>query len=180
MTTSIGGKTVELLNDGSHIWAYNPDDPHAHANNVAGMLKAFLNRLASSTEAESIDLATRVIEKNRLAVIWARLFVAAARRPQALGALLWPYASALPFLRSIDTKKDAIDAVAAIYPTLDASEKSQFEQTVQTIVFEGYENPDRVKERFLATLFRAIGDANLVSPEAKTLGLQRVRGYHLL
>ena len=169
VTATIGNKTVELLDDGSHIWAYNPDDPHAHTNNLAGMLKAFLNRLTTGTEAESVDLATRVIEKNRLAVIWDRLFVAAARRPEVLGALLWPYASAIMFLRSSDTKKDAIDAVAAIYPTLDAGEKLNFEQTVQTIVFDGYENPDRVKQRFLATLFRAIGDTNLASPEAKAL-----------
>jgi hypothetical protein len=166
---TIGGKAVELLDDGSHIWAHNPDDPHAHASNVAGMLKAFLDRLAKGTEAESVDLAARVIERNRIAVIWDRLFVAAARRPQVLGGLLWPYASAQPFLKSSDTKKDAIDAVAAVYPTLDADEKLRFERTMQTIVFEGYENPDRAKQRFLATLFRTIGDMNLVSPEAKAL-----------
>lgn len=165
----VAGKSVELLDDGSHVWAHDPDDRHAHADNAAGMLKAFMTRLLTSPANDAINLATLAIDRNRLAVLWSRMFLAAARRPDALGALMWPYASALPFLKSIDTRKDAIDAVAAIYPTLSANERHQFEQTAGTVTFEEYENPERTKQRFLGTLFQAIGDKNLATADAKKL-----------
>jgi hypothetical protein len=82
---------------------------------------------------------------------------------------MWPYASSSSFLKSVDTRKDAIDAVAAFYPTLSADDRRSFEEAVKTITFQEYENPERIKGRFLATLFRAIGDQNLATLEAKSL-----------
>jgi hypothetical protein len=170
----IGGKAVALLDDGSHVWAHNPDDPHAHASNTAGMLEAFKKRLLTSPEEDTKNLATLAINANRLAVLWARMFLAAARRPDVLGALMWPYASSLPFLESIDTRKDAIDAIAAVYPSLSIDDRKRFEQAVNTITFEDYENPERAKKRVLGTLFRAIGETNLATDSAKQLLAQAV------
>ena len=169
VSTIIGGQAVELLDDGSHIWAHNPDDPHAHASNTAGLLNAFKTRLLTSNAEVASNLATLAISENRLAVLWARLFLAAARRPDVLGTLMWPYTSSLPFLESIDTRKDAIDAVAAIYSSRSIDDRKRFEQEVNAISFEGYENPERAKQRILGTLFRAIGAANLATDDAKEL-----------
>lgn len=166
---NVDGKTIRLLDDGSHVWAHNPDNPYAHADNVAGLIGAFKRRLLESPESDAVNLAQITIATNRLAVLWARMFLAAAKRPDVLGALMWPYASSSPFLKSVDTRKDAIDAVAAFYPTLSADDRKSFEEGVKTITFEEYENPERNKRRFLATLFRAIGNKNLATPEAKNL-----------
>lgn len=169
VSTAIGGKDVKLLDDGSHVWAHNPDDPHAHASNSAGMLEAFKQRLLTGPEDEAKNLATFAINSNRLAVVWARMFLAAARRPDVLGLLMWPYASSLPFLTSTDTQKDAIDAVAAIYPSLSDSDRQRFERAVFTITFEKYENPERARKRQLGRLFQTIGSTNLATDNAKRL-----------
>jgi len=162
-------KSVALLDDGSHSWAHNPDDPHAHASNAASMIDAFKQRLLNAPASDAASLAQLVISANRLAVLWARMFLAAARRPEVFGAIMWPFATSHAFLRSIDTRKDFIDAVAAVYPTLTADIKKGFEEAVNLITFEGYENPERMKRRFLATLFGAIGQSNLETTDAKGL-----------
>jgi len=169
VSIDVDGKTIHFLDDGSHVWAHNPGDSYAHADNMAGQLGAFKRRLLESPESDAVNLAQITIATNRLAVLWARMFLAAAKRPDVLGALMWPYASSSPFLKSVDTRKDAIDAVAAFYPTLSADDRKSFEEAVKTITFEEYENPERSKRRFLATLFRAIGDKNLATPEAKSV-----------
>jgi hypothetical protein len=70
-------------------------------------------------------------------------------------------------LRSNDTRKDAIDAIAAIYSTLSPPDKRQFEDTALMIPFDTYENPERARQRFLATLFGSIGHDNLETDAAR-------------
>jgi len=166
---TVAGQTVVLLDDGSHIWAHDPDDRYAHADNVAGMIKAFKKCLLDGSPSDAINLAQFAIANNRLALLWARMFLAAARRPNVLGPVMWPFASSPQFLRSNDTRKDAIDAVAAVYSTIAPRDKRQFEEAVFAIPFDEYENPERAKRRFLATLFGAIGHDNLEVDAAKLL-----------
>jgi hypothetical protein len=164
---TVAGQTVALIDDGSRIWAHDPDDRHAHADNGASMIEAFKKRLLNAPATDAVNLAQLAIANNRMALIWARMFLAAARRPDVLGQVMWPFASSLQFLRSSDTRKDAIDAVAAVYSTVNPADKRQFEDAVFTIPFDGYENPERAKRRFLATLFGAIGDDKLETDAAK-------------
>lgn len=164
---TVAGQTVALIDDGSRIWAHDPDDRHAHADNGASMIEAFKKRLLNAPATDAVNLAQLAIANNRMALLWARMFLAAARRPDVLGQVMWPFASSLQFLRSSDTRKDAIDAVAAVYSTVNPADKRQFEDAVFTIPFDGYENPERAKRRFLATLFGAIGDDKLETDAAK-------------
>ena len=166
---TVSGQTVALLDDGSRIWAHDPDDRHAHADNGASMIEAFKKRLLNAPATDAVDLARLAIANNRMALVWARTFLAAARRPDVLGHVMWPFASSLQFLRSSDTRKDAIDAVAAVYSKVNPADKRQFEDAVFTIPFDGYENPERAKRRFLATLFGAIGNDKLETDAAKQL-----------
>lgn len=166
---TVAGQTVALLDDGSYIWAHDPDDRHAHADNCASMIEAFKKRLLNAPATDAVNLAQFAIANNRMALLWARMFLAAARRPEVLGQIVWPFASSLQFLQSSDTRKDAIDAVAANYSTVTAGDKRQFEEAVFTIPFDRYENPDRAKRRFLATLFGAIGEDKLETDAAKQL-----------
>lgn len=171
---SIAGQSVHLLDDLSHIWAHDPEDRHAHSDNGASMIGAFLKRLTDAPDAEALELARLMIAENRLAVLWSRLFLATSRRPDVLGDLMWPIASSLPFLQSVDTRKDAIDAVAATYPRMKADERRSFEERIEEVDFSKFENPDRAKQRLLATVFRAIGENNLETDKAKELLAQAV------
>jgi hypothetical protein len=164
---TIAGQTVALLDDGSHIWAHDPDDRYAHANNAASMIEAFKKRILNAPATDAINLAQLAIARNRMALVWARMFLAAARRPDVFGHVMWPFASSLEFLRSNDTRKDAIDAVAAVYSTIGPADKRQFEDAVFTFPFDEYENPERAKRRFLATLFGAVGHDYLETDAAK-------------
>lgn len=166
---TVAEQTVTLLDDASRIWAHDPDDPHAHADNGASMMEAFKKRLLNAPATDAVNLAQLAITNNRMALIWARIFLAAARRPDVLGQVIWPFASSLPFLRSSDTRKDAIDAIAAVYSTVNSADKRRFEDAVFTIPFDGHENPKRAQRRFLATLFGAIGDDKLETNAAKQL-----------
>jgi hypothetical protein len=173
---AVSGQTVMLLDDGSHVWAHDPDDRHAHANNIASMVGAFKKRLADAPATDAVSLAQLAVATNRLALLWARMFLAAARRPDVLGSVMWPFASTPRFLRSLDTRKDAIDAVAAVYPAAGAAEKRQLEEAAFTIEFNGYENPERAKRQFLAQLFAAIGADNLEIDAAKQLLAEAAAG----
>ena len=173
---AVSGQTVTLLDDGSHVWAHDPDDKHAHANNIASMVGAFNKRLADAPAADAVSLVQLAVATNRLALLWARMFLAAARRPDVLGSVMWPFASTPRFLRSLDTRKDAIDAVAAVYPAAGAAEKQQLEEAAFTIEFSGYENPERAKRQFLAKLFAAIGSDNLEIDAAKQLLAEAAAG----
>jgi hypothetical protein len=166
---TVAGQTVALLDDGSRIWAHDPDDRHAHANNAASMIEAFKKRLLNAPASNAVSLAQFAIARNRMALVWARMFLAAARRPDVLGHLMWPFASSPQFLRSSDTRKDAIDAIGAVYSMVSPADKRQFEESAFAIPFDGYENPERAKRRFLATLFGTIGDDKLETDAAKQL-----------
>ena len=133
------------------------------------MIEAFKKRLLNAPATDAVNLAQLAIANNRMALVWARMFLAAARRADVLGHVMWPFASSLQFLRSSDTRKDAIDAIAAVYSTVNSADKRQFEDAVFALPFEGYENPERAKRRFLATLFGAIGDGKLETDAAKQL-----------
>ena len=52
---------------------------------------------------------------------------------------------------------------------MNSADKRQFEEAAFALPFEGYENPERAKRRFLVTLFGAIGDGKLETDAAKQL-----------
>lgn len=161
------GATLTLIEDDSHIWASNPDDRHAHADNAAGMLLAFKTRLETASDDDARALAQYVIRHAKPLVLWARLFLVGAKRAAVLGKLLWPYASATPILRSSDTAKDAIDLVAAVYPLVDPSERQRLENSACTITYPDFKNPERTQLAFLGRLFGAIGPTNLTTEQAR-------------
>jgi hypothetical protein len=85
---NVDSKTAHLLDDGSHVWAHNPDDPYAHAENLAGLIGSFKRRLLESPPSQAVNLALITAATNRLAVLWARMFLAAAQRSDVLGAIM--------------------------------------------------------------------------------------------
>ena len=163
------GGPVALIADHSHIWASDPDDRHAHADNAAAIILAFKKRLGTATEADAHLLAQHVIRHAKPAVLWARMFLVGAKRAPVLGTLLWPYAREMAFLRGSETTKDALDLVAAVYPLIDEPSRKSFEENAFGIQYPDSKDPERSRLRFLGTLFRTIGAAHLATGQARQL-----------
>jgi len=163
----IDGQEARLIDDLSHVWAYNPDDDHH--DNFQALIKAFTQRLMSAKNEEARQLVAEAIACNRLAVIWARMFLAGAKRPEILGLQLWPCATTETFLRSTDTAKDAIDLIAATYPLVDEASRRSFEQRVMGFAFSEFSDPEASRRRFLLRVFATLGVDQLITAEAREL-----------
>jgi hypothetical protein len=163
---TINSDHAELIEDRSRYWAWNPNEEHG--DNTAGLLKAFVERLRTLPEPDVCELAVLVIRSNRLAVIWSRLFMVATQRPAELGGLLWPYAIQPPFLLLFDTRKDALDFIAARYPFEAAPAKEALEHAAFSLDFSKTDEPERQWQAFLFRLFRMIGRDQLVTAEASS------------
>jgi hypothetical protein len=162
---NVEGQIVRLREDHSCIWASDPDEKFRHDAEV--LIVNFRDNLLTATSDVATRIAFRVIQQNRLAVLWSRLFMAAAKRPDALGELMWPFATREPFLVAYDTRKDAIDVVAALYADKPVEERRSFELSSLTFDFSRYTEPDRTRIEFLEKLFCAIGCDQLITDEAK-------------
>ena len=165
-TIAVNAKNTELIEDGSRYWAWNPNEEHG--DNTAALLRIFVDRLRTLPERDARDLATLVLQSNRLAVIWSRLFMVAAQRPAEFGGLLWPYAIQPPFLMLFDTRKDAIDLIAARYTFEIAPAREAFESAVFGFDFANTDDPERQQQAFLFRLFGTIGRDQLVTAEARS------------
>jgi hypothetical protein len=163
----VGARTGKLIDDQSHIWAWNPDD--AHSDNAASLVHAFSSRLREAPDNEALQIANEAIDGNRLAILWSRMFRAGTARPELLGNLLWPFAIQRPFLVSSDTRKDAIDLIATRYPVERAPVRADFERGLMAIEFSRALEPDRAKQHFLLRVFRTIGLEHLATLEAQGL-----------
>jgi SpoVK/Ycf46/Vps4 family AAA+-type ATPase len=163
---TVNGHHGQLIEDGSRYWAWNPSEEHG--DNTAALLKAFVERLRTLPEPDVCELAGLVIQSNRLAVIWSRLFMVAAQRPAELGGVLWPYAIQPQCLLLSDTHKDAVDLIAARYPFEAAPTKEALENTAFSLDFSNTDKPERQRQVFLFRLFRTIGRDQLVTAEARS------------
>lgn len=164
---SVAGSTLTLIADHSHIWASDPDDHHAHAENAGGILLAFKTRLETASDDDARALAQYVIRHAKAAALWARLFMVAAKWATVLGKLLWPYASKTEILRASDTAKDAVDLIGVVYTLIDPTEQQRFEQRVCAITYPDSKDPERSQLVFLGRLFGAIGASNLATERAR-------------
>jgi SpoVK/Ycf46/Vps4 family AAA+-type ATPase len=160
-----GGRRGRLIDDQSHIWAWNPDD--RHSDNAASLVQAFSACLQEAPDTEAIQLVEAVIANNRLAILWSRMFRAGAGRPATLGGLLWPFAIQRSFLLSSDTIKDAIDLVAARYPDEPTGVREAFEREVLATEFPRSSDPERAKQYFRLRIFRTIGSEHLATAQAQ-------------
>jgi hypothetical protein len=157
-------KQLTLREDGSSVWAW--DRNSAHPDGFGMILGRFVAYLR---EASAIDLAPVVdtlFEKNRVALLWARLLMVGAERPDVLADKLWGLATNERIMLSSSVGHDAIEAVAAFYPSRSPEERRTFELAA----FEfGADDPihKSIHEEWLAILFQAIGLEQLATEEAR-------------
>jgi hypothetical protein len=161
----VGELDASIIEDRSHIWAWNPDD--AHSDNAVSLVKTFRAHLLDAPDAEARQIVNEVIRRNRFAILWSRMFMVGSQRADGIGEMLWPFATQRPFLEFYDSSKDAIDLVAARYPFEERSAREEFEQQVLRYDFPASRDPGRARELFLGRLLGAIGLDNLVNAEAQ-------------
>ena len=162
---SVGGRRVRLRPDWSHIWAHNPareDDRDAGV-----LIGKLLQALRGNSESVAVELGDLLIGKGSLAVLWSRLFLAAAERGGALLKLVRSFAMREEFLACLDTRKDAIDVVAAGYEGLSEHERAEFERGAWDFDLSEFQDPEEAREDLLRRLFGRVGAKSLVTEEAR-------------
>jgi hypothetical protein len=162
----LGERTLRLKPDLSHVWAHDPDSQYGQDGDV--LIAKFTMALIALPETAALSVANQLLSRIASAVFWARLFLAAVRRQDGLVDLLWPIAASKPWLGLADTRKDAIDLVAAGYPGRTTAEKQALEQMALAFDTSDYNDSVRAKEMFLGRLFAAIGADQLVTDEARS------------
>ena len=124
----IGAATVQLVEDGSRYWAWEIET--GHPDSLQMIVQRFLAALRECNAGQASEIVAVLIAKNRYAILWARLLMVAAERPDIYAPLLWELATHEEILLCPDTAKDAIDAIAAFYPTRTEQDRKTFEENV--------------------------------------------------
>ncbi|MDD9996912.1 MAG: ATP-binding protein [Rhodospirillaceae bacterium] len=164
-TFSTQGRDVRLQEDRSYLWAWDIDDEQS--NSAFRLIRRFVEFL----ETADVDVAREMIQEmivlNKLGVLWSRTLMVASKRAEQVGDLLWPYATQEPFLKSLDTQKDAIDFITARYPFENTASRETFERAAMGFKLQPTEQSETDHQNFLLKLFSCVGEQNLATSEAR-------------
>lgn len=158
--------TIRLHEDRSCVWAHNIEESRGDPERV--MIHHFMSFLESAEAQLAKAMIGVLAATNKLAVLWARTFLVAARRPEQIGDSVWPLATQEPFLTCWDTRKDTIDFIAARYPFESENSREAFERSALQFEFAVSGSTD-ARRNILQRLFGCVGEANLVTREAREL-----------
>lgn len=160
---SVDGKQLLLREDGSAIWAWDRNSTHPESMEM--ILAQFVGYLRNVSGTEAAPVLAKLFEKNRAAILWARLLMVGAERPAVFSDALWGLATNERMMLSANVGNDAIDAVAAFYPSQSVEDRRAFE--LAAFGFGGSNAVHQsVRKEWLATLFQTIGAEQLVTKEA--------------
>ena len=124
----VGDATARVIEDGSRYWAWEIET--GQPDSFQMIVQRFLATLRECDAVQAGVIVSVVIAKNRCAILWARLLMVAAERPDVYAPLLWELATREEILLCPDAAKDAIDAIAAFYPTRTEQDRKTFEEAV--------------------------------------------------
>lgn len=160
----VNGRLIRLREDGSHVWAHNPDS--SYDRDALSLVSKLRSTLKSLPKTEAMTLTDILIKEASLAIFWSRMFLCAVERDDCLVDQLWSIAVTQPFLVALDTRKDAIDLIAVGFSRRSVQERETFERTVFGFDFSRFKHRIDARQAFLERLFTAIGRDNLVTEEA--------------
>lgn len=164
ITRALNDRTVHLKPDMSYIWAHDPGAQYALDGEA--LIGKFVTTLVDLPEEDALFIAEELAARAASAIIWSRLFLAAVRRGDRLIDYLWPIASIEDWLVQPDTRKDAIDLVAAGYAKRTDAEREALERSALNFDLSEFTDPPTAKQALLKRLFGAIGAMQLVTEEA--------------
>jgi hypothetical protein len=165
ITRTVGDRMARLAADMSYVWANDPDRPYTQDGEA--LVAKFTTTLVALPEDAALSIAEQLVSTAASAIVWSRLFFAAVRRSDGLVDFLWPFAASEPWLVLPDTRKDAIDVVAAAYPRRSTAEKEALERSALAFHMARFAEPPAAKKALLDRLFSAIGAEQLVTEEAR-------------
>lgn len=160
----VGGKQLAFREDGSAIWAWDRNSTHPESMDM--IVQQFVGYLRKADAAELGPVLDKLFEKNRLGLLWARLLMVGAERPEVFANSLWALATNEQVLLSESVSHDAIDAVASFYPSRSMEERRVFELAAFRFGADDVVHQS-VGQQWLATLFQAIGADQLATEEAR-------------
>jgi hypothetical protein len=162
---NVDGKQLALREDGSAIWAWDRNSTHPESMDI--IVQQFVGYLRNAGPAEIDPVLNKLFEKNRLGLLWARLLMVGAERPEVFANRLWGLATNEQVLLSASVSHDAIAAVVAFYSSRSMEARRAFE-----LAAFGYGADDQVhqsvRQHWLAILFQAIGADQLVTEQARS------------
>jgi hypothetical protein len=161
---TVDGKQLMLREDGSAVWAW--DRNNTHPDGFGMILGRFVAYLREANSTDLTPVVNTLFEKNSVALLWARLLMVGAERPDTLADKLWGLATNERIMLSSNVGHDAIEAVAAFYPSRSPEERRTFELAAFDFGAEDPIHPS-IREEWLATLFQAIGLEQLATEEAR-------------
>lgn len=164
---TVGSRTVRLCEDWSHVWAHTPDETY-HQGGEA-LVKKWLDYLRNCSDATAALIVERIIERASRAIFWSRLFLVARERGGNVLDLVLPLAMQEAFLTLPDTRKDAIDVIAAGYDLLSEQARQEFEDSVRTFDFSRFQLPEDARASFERRLFSTIGLERLSTDYAQSI-----------
>ena len=164
-TFNVGGRDVRVIEDLSHVWAWEVED--AHPDTAMSLVQILVGWLRSASPQQVRAVVELFLAENRFALLWTRLFMVGAERPEVFGDLLWELATKEQVLLSSDLRKDAADLIAAVYPSRSEAERESFEEAISEADFSVFVQPERARQHTLALLFRAIGKEHLATAAAR-------------
>ncbi len=167
LQVTVAGDVVHLQEDLSYIWAHEVHPQHA--DDADALLSQFETWLETGDEAAVSASVEHAVREGSLAVMWSRLFMAAAARGGALAERLLPYAARPEFLITPDTRKDSIDLLAAQYDGLSVEAREALEGELIDHPFKDFLHPKAAKEGFLRCLFATIGAERLATQAARDI-----------
>lgn len=163
----VSGRSIRLREDRSYIWAHDPDDQYDR--DAESLVSKLRTRLRDAPEPDAAILVDLLIGEAASAIFWSRIFLCAVERGDSLLDQLWPFAAAEPFLVLPDTRKDAIDVVAAGFGRRPLEEREAFERAALGFDFERFTYRDDARRGFLERVFTAIGRDNLTTSDAREI-----------
>jgi hypothetical protein len=163
----VDGRTIRVREDWSYVWANDPDNTYGHDAEV--LVKKLLDFLRSAELPAALLVSKQLVDQASLAIFWSRLFLATAERGDGLLDLLLPIAMQETFLTLPDTRKDAVDVVAAGYDRLDKESRAAFEEAISSFDFSRFQHPEAARASFERRIFGLIGKQRLATDRARAV-----------
>ncbi|WP_029274544.1 hypothetical protein [Pedobacter borealis] len=153
-----------FIEDNSALWAWDIDSGHDGEDKI---YSAFIAWAIGADEAVLFTAPAILLNESSKALVWKVLFDAATRRPEVLGKLMWNSAIDQVILSSMNTRKQAIEMITATYPLVSVEQRRSAEEKILSYDFAHTGDPEYYLKSTVATVFNAIGEANLVTEQAK-------------
>jgi len=167
---TLEGHTATIRTDFSHTWDAGTVYQNEDAIKILNAFERYI--LKADEDGKSVivsNLVDLIIRENRPAVLWRRLLLWGAKRPQSIGQKLKGLLKSAPLLVGMDTRGAAGTFLKAIFPDLTTDERTEVERVILGIPDLFSPEEREFGERKRDQLLVGLTATDLVVPEAVSL-----------